>query len=66
MRKIAEKFKKAETVYRDASGRRIDIKEKLKEAMVDKKKELEKLNQERINEWGAGALQKKEKEQKKE
>jgi hypothetical protein len=34
--------------------------------MVDKKKELEKLNQDRINEWGAGALQKKEKQQKKE
>lgn len=59
--KMAEEFKHAETVFRDDKGIKIDITKKFE----DKKAELIRKNQERIQLWGSGMVQKQEKQEKK-
>eukprot|EP01017_Pseudomicrothorax_dubius_P035650 TRINITY_DN5030_c0_g1_i2.p2 TRINITY_DN5030_c0_g1~~TRINITY_DN5030_c0_g1_i2.p2 ORF type:complete len:191 (-),score=35.80 TRINITY_DN5030_c0_g1_i2:103-675(-) len=55
----AEQFRNAETVYRDASGRRIDIREDIE----SKKKQLVDKNMEQIKRWGVGLKQREEQQQ---
>lgn len=61
LNEFAEQFKNAETVYRNDKGVKIDLSKKYE----DKKAELLRRNQERILEWGRGAVQKQEKDDKK-
>lgn len=55
--KQAEKYKDAEVVYRDKTGRKITHNDLIEQSYEHQRKKLESMNEKRIREWSRGVVQ---------